>query len=124
MSYTISISDSRKFLRVRIEGDTSAASAREWSAELREVSRTQGIRRLLVDVRSSRNVSTVLENYQYAYRSTRDLAWEKTVRSAILASPEDRSHDMIETFMRNACFNVRIFTDESAAIAWLEDDAR
>lgn len=124
MSYTISISDSRKFLRVHVEGDVSAAAAREWSAELREASRAQGIQRLLVDVRSSRNVSTVLQNYQYAYRSSSDLELPKNVRSAILTSPDDRSHDMVETFMRNAGYNVRIFTDESAAIAWLEDDAR
>jgi len=49
---------------------------------------------------------------------------QKNARSAILTSRDDRSHDMVETFMRNAGYNVRIFTDESAAVAWLDDDAR
>ena len=78
MSYTISISDSRKFLRVRVEGDMSAAGAREWSAELREASRAQGVRRFLIDVSSSRNVSTVLENYQYATETPMNWTCRKT----------------------------------------------
>jgi hypothetical protein len=122
MSYTISISDSRKFFRVRVEGDVSADGAREWSAELREASRAQGVRRFLIDVRSSRNVSTVLENYQYAYRNSDELDLPKNVRTAILTSSDDRSHDVVEIFMRNAGYNVRIFTDESAAVDWLEKD--
>lgn len=124
MSYTISTSDNRKFLRVHVEGDFSTAGAREWSAELREAGRTQGIRRFLIDARSSRNISTVLENYQYAYTNSHELALEKNVRVAILTSPDDRSHDVVETLMRNAGYNVRVFSDESAAIAWLENDGR
>lgn len=123
MSYTISIAGSRKYLRVRIEGDVSTASAREWSAALREASRAQDIRRFLIDARSSMNVSTVLENYRYAYGNSHELQLEKNVRRAILTSPGDRSHDMVVTFMRNAGYNARGFTDEPAAIAWLETDA-
>lgn len=122
MSYTIDISDNRKFFRVRVNGDVSAQLACKWSAELQEASRAHGIRRFLFDVRTSRNVSNVLENYMFAYNDAKELQLERNARSAILASPEDRSHDFVETVMRNVGYNVTVFSDESSAVSWLEED--
>ena len=50
-----------------------------------------------------------------------DLNFARSAHVAILVSPDDRSHDFIETVNRNAGYNVRVFRDADAAISWLEE---
>ncbi len=73
MGYEIQISESRKFLRVRAEGKVTVELARQWSAELKEMSRTYGIRSFLFDVRAAKNTSSVAENYFFAYKDATEL---------------------------------------------------
>lgn len=47
----------------------------------------------------------------------------RDVRAAILVDATDRKHDFVETVSRNAGYNVRVFDDEEAAIAWLDEGA-
>ena len=46
---------------------------------------------------------------------------QRDVRSAILVDSGDHSHDFVETVTQNAGYVVRVFDDEAAAIAWLEE---
>lgn len=124
MSYTIELSGSKEFFRIRVEEAVTVELARQWSAELQEMGREQSIRRFLFDVRSSKNFSTVLENYQFAYRDSVELKLKKNVRSAILTAQGDKSHDFVELTMKNAGYNVKVFTEESSAVAWLEENDR
>jgi hypothetical protein len=39
----------------------------------------------------------------------------------MLTSPNDKSHDFIETVLRNAGYDVKLFVNESEAITWLEE---
>lgn len=122
MSYSIHISDNRKFLCVVVKVDVTVPLACKWSAEMQNVSQTSGIRRFLIDVRGSRNISDVLENYMFAYKHADELKLERNTRYAILVSPGDSSHDFVETVMRNCGYYVRRFVDESSAVDWLEED--
>jgi hypothetical protein len=79
------------------------------------------IKRFLFDVRMARNACSILENYHYAYNDPDNLHLLKDIRSAILVSKGDQSHDFVETTLRNAGINVKIFTDESAAVKFLEE---
>ena len=98
--------------------------AGQWYADLEERNRSLDIKRFLFDVRSANNVSSIIENYLFAYEGSASLDMPRDVRSAILISEEDHSHDFIEVTFRNAGYNVRIFTDESSAVKWLEENAR
>jgi len=122
MSYTITLSESRKFLEVKATGPITIDIVRQWSADIEKMSRAMDIRRFLFDVRTAQNVCTVLENYFFAYRNSMELNLPRDVRSAILVSERDQSHDFVETTLRNAGYNVRIFTDESSAVKWLEEN--
>ncbi len=120
MTYTIALSEDKKFLIMRAKGDFTIDIARQWSAEITERSLELNIQGFLFDVRLARNACSVLENYNHAFRDSDNLHLIKKVRSAILISEDDRSHDFVETTFRNAGFNVKIFTDESAAVKWLQ----
>jgi len=122
MNYTIGVSESGKFIRLRVEGEISAELARKWSDEMREMGLASGIGRFLSDVRGARNVSSILENYSFAYKDAPELSLDRNARVAILASPDDRSHDFVEVTLQNAGYNVRLFRDESSAVQWLEED--
>ena len=124
MNYTIKLSKNQKFLGVKAEGQINIDIARQWSADVEKKSRAMGIQRFLFDVRDAQNVGTVLENYIFAYQDSMKLNLPKSVRSAILVSETDRSHDFVETTFKNAGYNVKIFTDKSSAVKWLEKDSR
>jgi hypothetical protein len=122
MSYSITVSASGKYFRIRVDGETSVELARKWSAELQELGGVYHIKRFLFDARLAKNMSSVVENYQFAYKDSVELSLDRSARSAILASQDDDSHNFLELAMSNAGFDVRVFTDESLATGWLDED--
>ena len=121
MNYEIEVSESERFLRLKAQGDVSVELARKWSLELKEMAHPLGITCFLFDMRIAKNVSSIIDNYYFAYRDADRLGLARNVRSAILANRADNSHNFVETTMQNANFNVRLFNEESTAISWLEE---
>jgi hypothetical protein len=85
--------------------------------------RELGIQRYLVDMTESRNAESVLANYDFARKEI----WEtpeidKTALVSVLVSPDDHSHDFIETVARNAGLRVTIFRDRASAEQHLKAD--
>lgn len=123
MSYEITIPESGKYVRVRVTAAITIELARQFSKDAASHGVKHNLKAFLFDVREARNVASTLLNYQYAHKEMADMKLDKTARSAILVSSKDKSHDFIETLSRNAGYNVRLFTDEAAAIAWLEKES-
>jgi len=121
MSYTITISENRQYIICQVTGSMTVEIAREFARELDSLSRAKNIKRFLTDVREAPNISSVYQNYKYAYKDMIDLKLQRDIRSAILADTADTTHDFLETVVQNAGYNVRVFHDESAAIAWLNE---
>ncbi len=122
MSYTITISENGKYIICRVTGPMTAEVAQEFAGEMDNLSRAKNIKRFLTDVREAPNISTINQNYEYAYQGMKDLKLQRGVRSAILVDPADTTHDFVETVAMNAGYNVRVFRDEHAAIAWLSEE--
>ena len=82
-----------------------------------------GITRHLVDLTEARHVDTITNTYEFAYEDMRlHPGINKNARVAVLVSPDDRSHDFVETVTRNAGQNVTLFRDREAAIQHLLKD--
>jgi hypothetical protein len=96
--------------------------AREFTRDLDSLSHAKNIKLFLIDVREAPNTSSVFQNYNFAYQDMKDLNLQRDVRSAILTSPTDSTHDFVEMVTQNAGYNVQIFHDENAAIAWLNEE--
>ena len=122
MSYTITTSDNGKYLICRVSGEITVDLAREFTKELNRLSRTLNIKRFLNDVREATNALSTLQNYNFAYKDMAEMNLQRDACSAILVGPADKSHDFVGTVTQNAGYNVRIFHDEEAAIAWLDAD--
>lgn len=120
MDYTIQQSQDKHFLVMKAMCDINIDVARRWTADLDRRSRETDVRWLLIDVRSVRNLCSVLENYNFAYHDLYDIGVRRNVAVAILVSEGDHSHDFVETALRNAGISARLFTDEQPAVNWLE----
>lgn len=122
MSYTIAISENGSYIICRVIGPMTVEIAQEFAREMDNLSHAKNIKRFLTDVREAPNVSSVNQNYKYANQDMKGLKLQRGVRSAILVDPADTTHDFVETAVMNAGYNVRVFRDERAAIAWLNEE--
>lgn len=75
----------------------------------------------LFDFRKAPNLESASQVYAFAYHDAQTLKVDRVARAAILVAPDDKSHDFSETVLRNAGYPASIFTDEDAAIRWLEE---
>lgn len=87
-----------------------------------ELIRSTGITKIFSDVRNSRNMISVADNYAFANNSNDNPAINSTTKIGILTSPGDDSHYNYETFALNAGFNVKIFNDYTACLNWLREE--
>ena len=76
-----------------------------------------------MDLTEAKHVDTVTNTYKFAYEDMQFLPGiNKNVRVAVLVSPDDHSHDFVETVARNAGQNVTLFREREAAIQYLLKD--
>jgi len=116
-SYTISLSDDESYIIVKILGKQTAELAMKQNLEAHAFGDELGIGRYLVDATEAVNVDSTLENYSFAYTDMQTpTGINKAAIVALLVSPDDHSHDFIETVSRNVGLNVTIFRDRELAI--------
>ena len=119
MSYQITVSEDRAYVRVSVHGPVTIPMARKYTEESAALGARLGIRSFLFDVRGAPNVETPLPIYRFAYEELPAFPLDPGASSAILASPGDESHDFVEVSLKNAGFDVRLFRDEESAVGWL-----
>ena len=121
MSYKISIPKSNKYILCRVTQPVTAELSRKFMVDVDRLSKERNIKSYLVDVRDYPNIEKPLKTYEYTYEEMDELNLDRTARAAILVSPDDTSHNFVETVSRNAGYNVRVFRERKAAINWLEN---
>ncbi len=67
MSYTLSTSKDGKYIILKIVGDIDSNTAMKYNIEAHALGKKLGISRYFVDMRKSRNVQSVVNNYSFAY---------------------------------------------------------
>ena len=122
-SRSIAPSGDRRYIILRVVGDYTRERAMTNTIEAHAMGRELGIQRYLVDMTESRNAESVLANYDFARKEIWDAPEiDKTALVAVLVSPDDHSHDFVETVARNAGLRVTIFRDRARAERHLTAD--
>jgi uncharacterized cupredoxin-like copper-binding protein len=120
MSYTITPSEEGKYIILKHYGEINSELAMERNLEAHALAAKLGITRHLVDVTEAKNVDSVTKTYKFAYEDmTMPPGINKFACVAVLVSPEDHSHDFVETATQNAGQNVTLFRDRESAIKHL-----
>ena len=99
--------------------DFDREGAREMAISIMDYSRENKIDRLMIDLRSARNVDSVSDKFFFVHEDFREIQINDALQVAFLVNYMDTSHDFIETVMRNTGHNVLSFYEEKKAIAWL-----
>lgn len=121
MTKEIKISDSGKYIIVRVNEDMTRTLAESLGLEAMHLGSKKNLNKFLYDLRNSRNKETLNSNYIFVNQDLKRLEPNPENKIAMLTSPNDKSHDFIETVLRNAGYNVKLFIVEEEAIAWLEE---
>lgn len=121
MEFEVYLSQSNKFIICRAYVPVTEELTRRMTEEIAKVTETTGVLNRLIDVRNAPNTMSVPTNYDLAYGGMEELKIDRSTKVASLQSPDDKSHEFVCIAIRNAGFNLRRFTDEATAVAWLEE---
>jgi len=123
MSYRIAPSKDGRYIILTVEGAVTRQTAMQQNVEAHALGSQLGLNCYLCDMRSARNIESPLSGYQFAYEDMQKTsAIDRNARVAILVSPEDHSHDFIETVARNSGLRVALFTQYEEAVRYLIED--
>ncbi|MBK7631770.1 MAG: hypothetical protein IPJ23_13910 [Ignavibacteriales bacterium] len=122
MDYEIKVSESGKYIVVIVNSDMTKELAEQVGKEAIHVSKKKNINLFLYDLRNSVNKESVNSNYIFANQDINRIQPDHSNRIAMLTSPKDKSHNFVETVLRNAGHNVLIFSDKVKALEWLLEE--
>lgn len=120
--YSISIAESRAFLIIKYYVPMTTELAVKSGPELMHSATENDIKRFLFDMRESKNIQSVTDNYYFANQNIQTFDFPRNSLSAFLVNPSDNSHDFITIAFKNAGYEVKKFTIEEEAVQWLDAD--
>ena len=107
MAYTITVSPDGAFIVITVTGSLTAELAASFSPEANALSRSLGIRNVLMDVTAAVNSDETYQSYDFAYRSLPRLSDPQApLRVVAVVRPEDRSHDFVVLAMRLSLIHI------------------
>jgi len=125
MSYTIDLSEDGKYIITKHWGDITSELVLKRTQEAHAMGEKLGVTRHLMDVTEARNIDSTLKSYKFAYQEIGVFPGiNMNVRVAVLVSPDDHSHDFIETVTKNAGHDLTMFRDRESAVNHLLTDTQ
>jgi len=117
MNYTMEPSADGLHIVVKVHGDITRRDALQLNLEAHALGRQLGTDCYLIDVTEARNVDPATEIYGFAYSDMVNAnGIDRSAFIAVVANPDDHSHDFAETVCGNAGFHVTIFRDRREAV--------
>lgn len=118
----ISIPENKKYVLVQVEGAMTRDIAKQMARSAKNVRVENHLdQKYLIDVRKAPNINTVFQDFFFANEDLAEIDADKRAWLALLVSPDDDTYDFLEMAICNAGYgNVRLFTHEDDAVAWLD----
>jgi hypothetical protein len=118
-SYRIAAVEKSQHIVVHILEPLNRLLAQKIVKEMLDLDRAHGWAKYLFDLREAPMAEQAAEIYFFAYRDLVDLDLPRMAKLSLLTKSGDRSHDFLVTALKNAGYDIRAFTDEDLAAAWL-----
>jgi hypothetical protein len=120
MKFNIAPSKDKKYIIIEISGNITVESIMQPIMQAHALGAKLKINRYLMDVTNARNVDSVVKNFHFAYEDMKTTnGIDQTAMVASLVDPDDHSHDFVETVLKNAGFNFKIFRNRQKAVDFL-----
>lgn len=120
MSYKIIFPDKGDYIIMEVHGEMDRALGLHIAEQAQVLGDEQNIRNFLVDVTNAVNVDSILDQYRFANEDLiRSDELNHYSKIAVLASPDDHSHDFVETVVRNVGINFKLFRSRDQALSFL-----
>jgi hypothetical protein len=119
MDYEAGLSEDGSHIVVRVNKPITRQLAFEFNQAAAKLALEHDLDAYLFDLRGVVNVESPTYNYMIAYEDAPQMAFSRTARIAVLHDPGDTSHQFVETVALNAGYNMKLFTAEQDALAWL-----
>ncbi|MCZ4306138.1 hypothetical protein O4G98_15495 [Zoogloeaceae bacterium G21618-S1] len=119
MGFTLSLSDCGRFVLCRMTEPVTLDVIRQATRQACALGDSCHTQRFLFDARGTRNVESIFRNYQFAHEELPSMGIDRAASFAVLIDQDDRSQDFLETTVRNAGFDMRLFTTLDKATHWL-----
>ena len=120
MDYDFQISQDGSYIIVRFLADITTRIGEDANKNAAEFGAEHRISLFLHDLRGVRCIEKPTNLYLSAYKTVPGLGIDRGSKIAMLTSPDDHSHDFVETLWQNNNFIIKIFSDEDSAIKWLQ----
>lgn len=120
MSYQVYVADDHSYVILEMSGEIKRNNAMEYILAAHKIGKELGIHKYLVDAIKARNVETTLGNYEFSYEDmTRNPEIDPKAIVVDVVSPDDHSHDFVETVLRNVGLDFTLFRDKEQALEYL-----
>ena len=124
MEYSIKPSEDGKFIILKVVGEFTANSMLKCTVEAHTLGQEMGIHWYFVDVTNANNIDTIYGNHKFAYQDLKMTEGTDPLAKVVcLISPDDHSHDFMETVSNNAGVDsgilFKLFTDYKEAKGYL-----
>lgn len=120
MPHRIFLSENGRFIVIKVTGEVDSQYALQQGIEATAYGKELKINDLLFDLTEASYVDSILNTHEHAYVKMKHPAINRFSTVALLIREDDHSHDFVETALRNAGYNVRLFTDYESAVAFLK----
>jgi len=118
-TFVFSIPDGATWVLVEVHGSVSVGTIKAIVKEATELKKEHGFYDFLYDGSDSSSAISILDQYQVVNQDLTAMGFDRRSKIALLISTGDTSRDFIETALRNAGYNCRLFTERDEAISWL-----
>lgn len=119
MKFNVRLTDQPALVRVDVYENITGELQREFTLAAVLAARDAELDQFLVDVHRVSNLSTLSDQFNFAYDDVPLMRLEKGAKIAVIVSPHDLSHDFIRIALCNAGYDCAFFNDETEALNWL-----
>jgi hypothetical protein len=122
VKYEISVAGSKTYLHIHVNEPVTEDVLEDFVRETAEKAMECRINNFFFDLRRAPNRTSWGNYYHFVHRRYSQLGFDISSKHALVVSPEDMNdYRFVETVLINAGYNGKMYTDELAAIAWLEE---
>ncbi len=116
--YTVTIPDGKSYVLIILNEPMTREMTIKYLDEIKILGKELLKPRFLFDARKAPNVRSTLNDYEIYDFS--EVFGFRGARIGVIVKPGDRSYDFTDTVARNAGYDHRLFTNELAAMEWIE----